>query len=244
MNDLTPSQRILCALDTTDPQVAFDLAEKLRDHVGGVKLGLEYFGACGPAGFDHVAQSGMPIFLDLKLHDIPNTVAKAISALMPLRPHIMTIHTSGGAAMMTAAAQAATEAAKNVDGNNINYVRPIIVGVTILTSMDDSDLRDVGLSPPVESQVVRMARLAKKSGLDGVVCSPFEITALREACGPDFKLIVPGIRPTGSSKGDQKRTMTPRDAVARGADYIVIGRPITEADDPIKAAQDIARELE
>ncbi|MCF6216367.1 MAG: orotidine-5'-phosphate decarboxylase [Emcibacter sp.] len=239
MNDLTPSQRILCALDTTDPQAAFDLAEKLRDHVGGVKLGLEYFGACGPTGFNHVAQSGMPIFLDLKLHDIPNTVAKAISAVMPLNPLIMTIHTSGGAAMMTAAAKAATEAAQNV-----GCKRPIIVGVTILTSMDESDLQDIGLSPPIESQVVRMARLAQASGLDGVVCSPFEIIAIRAACGPDFKLIVPGIRPVGSSKGDQKRTMTPREAIARGADYIVIGRPITEADDPIKAAQDIARGLE
>ncbi|PCJ33383.1 MAG: orotidine-5'-phosphate decarboxylase [Alphaproteobacteria bacterium] len=244
MNGLTPSRRILCALDTTDQQTAFDLAENLRDHVGGVKLGLEFFGACGPTGFDHVAQSGMPIFLDLKLHDIPNTVAKAISALMPLNPLIMTVHTSGGAAMMTAAAQAATEATQNIPNGNINYVRPIIVGVTILTSMDESDLQDIGLRPPISAQVVRMARLAQASGLDGVVCSPFEITAIREACGPDFKLIVPGIRPVGSSKGDQKRTMTPREAIERGADYIVIGRPITEADDPARAAQDIARELE
>ncbi|VAX02800.1 Orotidine 5'-phosphate decarboxylase [hydrothermal vent metagenome] len=239
MSGLTPSRRILCALDTTDQQTAFDLAENLRDHVGGVKLGLEFFGACGPTGFDHVAQSGMPIFLDLKLHDIPNTVAKAISALMPLNPLIMTVHTSGGAAMMTAAVKAATEAAQNV-----GCKRPIIVGVTILTSMDENDLQDIGLTPPTSAQVVRMARLAQASGLDGVVCSPFEITAIRAACGPDFKLIVPGIRPIGSSSGDQKRTMTPREAIERGADYIVIGRPITEADDPTRAAQNIARELE
>jgi len=238
MSNLSPSDRILCALDTTDPHAAFGLASKLRSHVGGVKLGLEFFGACGPSGFDHVAKSGMPIFLDLKLHDIPNTVAKAIHALMPLKPTIMTIHTSGGAAMMKAAAEAATKAAQNV-----GCPRPIIVGVTILTSLDESDLKDVGMAPHVESQVVRLAQLAQQSGLDGIVCSPFEITAIREACGPDFKLVVPGIRPKGSATGDQKRIMTPEQAVTQGADYIVIGRPITDSDDPSKAAQAIAEEL-
>lgn len=238
MNSLPPSQRILCALDTTDPHAAFGLAAKLRSHVGGVKLGLEFFGANGPAGFAHVAKSGIPIFLDLKLHDIPHTVAKAIHALMPLKPSIMTIHTAGGPAMMKAAAKAATQAAKN-----IGCERPIIVGVTILTSMDEQDLTAVGLSTPVEAQVVRMARLAQKNGLDGVVCSPFEIAAIREACGPTFKLVVPGIRPEGSAPGDQKRIMTPAEAISHGADYIVIGRPITESGDPTKAAQNIAEEL-
>lgn len=238
MGKLTPSERILCALDTTDPAQAFELAEKLRAHVGGVKLGLEFFGASGPAGFAHVAKTGQPIFLDLKLHDIPNTVAKTIHALMPLKPSIMTIHTGGGQVMMAAAAKAATEAA-----NHIGCSRPIIVGVTILTSMDEDDLRAIGMSPPVSDQVVRMAQLAKTSGLDGVVCSPFEITAIRAACGPDFTLVVPGIRPAGSAKGDQKRVMTPAEALAKGADYIVIGRPITEADDPVMAAKNIAQEI-
>lgn len=238
MNDLTPADRILCALDTTDPHGAYGLAAKLRKYVGGIKLGLEFFGAQGPSGFSHVAKSGMPIFLDLKLHDIPHTVAKAIHALMPLKPMIMTIHTGGGPAMMKAAAQAAEQAARDVGCD-----KPIIVGVTILTSMDESDLEAVGLSTPVQSQVVRMARLAQKNGLDGVVCSPFEITAIREACGPDFKLVVPGIRPTGSAVGDQKRVMTPAEAVENGADYIVIGRPITQADDPVQAAKNIAEEL-
>ncbi len=238
MNDLTPAERILCALDTTDPHGAYGLASKLRNQVGGVKLGLEFFGAQGPNGFAHVAKSGMPIFLDLKLHDIPHTVAKAIHALMPLCPLIMTIHTGGGPAMMKAAAKATTEAARNV-----GCKRPIIVGVTILTSMDEGDLKDVGLSTPIESQVVRMAKLAQSSGLDGVVCSPFEIAAIRAACGPDFKLVVPGIRPAGSDVGDQKRVMTPQQAVANGADYIVIGRPITQADDPIQAARNIVQEL-
>lgn len=238
MNDLSPANRILCALDTTDPHMAYGLAAKLRKYVGGVKLGLEFFGAQGPNGFSHVAKSGMPIFLDLKLHDIPHTVSKAIHALMPLKPLIMTIHTAGGPAMMTAAAEAAEQAARNV-----GCPRPIIVGVTILTSMDESDLEAVGLSTPVQSQVVRMAKLAQKCGLDGVVCSPFEISAIREACGPTFKLVVPGIRPAGSEVGDQKRIMTPAEAVAKGADYIVIGRPITQADDPVRAAQAIAEEL-
>jgi len=239
MSELTPSDRILCALDTTDPHAAFGLAAKLRSHIGGVKLGLEFFGAHGPSGFDHVAKSGMPIFLDLKLHDIPNTVAKAIRALMPLKPIIMTIHTAGGPAMMKAAATAATEAAAAV-----NCPRPIIVGVTILTSLDESDLAAVGLGTPVEEQVVRMARLARESGLDGVVCSPFEISAIRAACGTGFKLVVPGIRPAGSASGDQKRIMTPQEAIGRGADYIVIGRPITEAADPAAAARAIAAELD
>lgn len=238
MSDLNPSERILCALDTTDPHAAFGLAGKLRKYVGGIKLGLEFFGACGPSGFAHVAKSGIPIFLDLKLHDIPNTVAKAIHALMPLKPSIMTIHTSGGPAMMHAAAEAATKAAYDV-----GCARSLLVGVTILTSLDEDDLTAVGLSTPLKSQVVRMAKLAQKNGLDGVVCSPFEITAIREACGPDFKLVVPGIRPKGSSVGDQKRIMTPKEAVTKGADYIVIGRPITQADDPKKAAQDIAEDL-
>ncbi|NOZ41866.1 MAG: orotidine-5'-phosphate decarboxylase [Alphaproteobacteria bacterium] len=238
MNSHPRSKRILCALDTTDPHAAFGLAAKLGKHIGGVKLGLEFFGANGPAGFSHVAKSGMPIFLDLKLHDIPHTVARTIHALMPLKPLIITIHSAGGPAMMAAAAEAATIAAQN-----INCQKPLIVGVTILTSMDESDLEAVGLSTPLEPQVVRMARLAQQSGLDGVVCSPSEITAIRKACGRDFTLVVPGIRPAGSSADDQKRVMTPAQAIALGADYLVIGRPITTADDPVKAAADIATEI-
>ncbi|WP_339861924.1 orotidine-5'-phosphate decarboxylase [Paremcibacter congregatus] len=238
MAELTASDRILCALDTTDPDKATSLATQLRGAVGGVKLGLEFFGACGPQGFAEVAKAGMPIFLDLKLHDIPHTVAQAIHALMPLRPMIMTIHSGGGAPMMKAAAEAATQAAEK-----IGCPRPIIVGVTILTSLDAQDIAAVGLTTPVEAQVVRMARLAQDSGLDGVVCSPFEISAIRAACGPDFKLVVPGIRPQGSAQGDQKRIMTPDQAVSLGADYIVIGRPITQAADPVAAARQIAGEV-
>ncbi|MBT5073497.1 MAG: orotidine-5'-phosphate decarboxylase [Kordiimonadaceae bacterium] len=238
MAELKPSDRILCALDTTNVDGATALARTLGPHVGGVKLGLEFFGANGPDGFKQVAKTDSNIFLDLKLHDIPNTVAKAVRSLMPLRPSIMTIHTAGGPAMMAAAAVAATEAAENV-----GCARPIIVGVTILTSLDDEDLKAVGYQNKVSDQVVRMAMLAKENGLDGVVCSPHEISLIKEACGKDFKLVVPGIRPAGSAKEDQKRIMTPNEAVKLGADYLVIGRPITQAGDPAIAAQQIANEI-
>lgn len=238
MDNLTPSERILCALDTTNVDKACMLAGELKPFVGGVKLGLEFFGANGPQGFNRVSEKNQNIFLDLKLHDIPNTVAKAIHSLMPLKPKIMTIHTSGGSAMMKAAAKAATDAAQRQD-----CPRPTIVGVTILTSLDSDDLKSVGYHSNVSMQVVKLARLAKDSGLDGVVCSPHEIKLIKEACGQDFKLIVPGIRPTGSEKGDQKRVMTPNEAVKLGADYLVIGRPITQAQYPADAARLIAEEI-
>lgn len=238
MTELKPSERILCALDTVNVSEASSLAKALAPHTGGVKLGLEFFGANGPEGFKQVAKDNENIFLDLKLHDIPNTVAKAIHSLMPLRPSIMTVHTAGGPAMMKAAADAATEAAINV-----GCKRPIIVGVTILTSLDQSDLEKVGYQNNVADQVLRLAMLAKKSGLDGVVCSPHEISLIKNACGKDFKLVVPGIRPAGSAKGDQKRVMTPHEAVSLGADYLVIGRPITQAVDPVLSAKKIADEI-
>jgi orotidine-5'-phosphate decarboxylase len=238
MTELKPSERILCALDTINTEEACELAKMLGPHVGGIKLGLEFFGANGPQGFDQVSKVHNNIFLDLKLHDIPNTVAKAIHALMPLKPAIMTIHTAGGPAMMTAAADAAADAAKK-----IGCTKPIIVGVTILTSLDNQDLEAVGYQNNVSEQVIKMAKLAKESGLDGVVCSPHEISLIKKACGKEFKLVVPGIRPAGSATGDQKRVMTPAEAVKLGADYLVIGRPITDAVDPISSAKAIAFEI-
>jgi len=238
MSNLKPSERILCALDTTNVEEAAILAGELSPHVGGIKLGLEFFGANGPQGFLEVAKANRNIFLDLKLHDIPNTVAKTIHALMPLRPKIMTIHTAGGSAMMKAASEAATLAAKNE-----GCERPIIVGVTILTSLDNEDIEAIGFQNKVSMQVVKLARLAKESGLDGVVCSPHEIKLIKESCGADFKLVVPGIRPAGSDTGDQKRVMTPEEAVSLGADYLVIGRPITKSDNPAQSAQLIANEI-
>lgn len=238
MSILKPSERILCALDTTCVDQASTLAGTLSPYVGGIKLGLEFFGANGPQGFLVVSKSNENIFLDLKLHDIPNTVAKTIHSLMPLRPKIMTVHTAGGPAMMKAASKAATEAAKEVGCD-----RPLIVGVTILTSLDNEDIEAIGFQNKVSMQVVKLARLAKENGLDGVVCSPLEIKLIKESCGEDFKLVVPGIRPSGSEKGDQKRVMTPKEAVSLGADYLVIGRPITKSENPAQSAQIIAEEI-
>lgn len=232
---MKPSDRIFCALDTTETASAVALAKKLQGTVGGVKLGLEFFCANGADGFKAVAETGMPIFLDLKFHDIPNTVAGAIRAVAPLGPKILTIHTQGGPEMMRRAAETAVEEAEK-NGHD----KPWVTGVTILTSMDDSDLKAIGVDDAVADQVARLAGLAHRSGLDGMVCSPREITLARVATAPDFKLVVPGIRPAGSAAGDQKRVMTPADAVTAGADVLVIGRPITQADDPAAAARAIA----
>lgn len=233
-----PSDRIFCALDTVDVAKAVDLATNLIGVVGGVKLGLEFYCSNGADGFKAVAETGMPIFLDLKFHDIPNTVAGAIRAVAPLAPKILTIHTQGGPEMMRRAAEtAAEEAAKHgVD-------KPWVTGVTILTSMDDSDLSAIGVEDVVADQVARLAALGATSGLDGMVCSPKEIRLARAATNPDFRLVVPGIRPVGSAAGDQKRVMTPTDAVTAGADVLVIGRPITQAVNPRAAAEAIAASI-
>ncbi len=232
---MNPVSRIYVALDTPDVERACDLAANLQGSVGGVKIGKEFFTANGPQGVRRISDVGMPVFLDFKFHDIPNTVASAIRAALPLNPSLINVHAQGGSDMLRVAAQAAQDA---VDS------RPLVLAVTILTSLDDTDLQDIGVSAPVGEQVVRLARLAQSCGIDGVVCSALEIAALREACGPDFKLLVPGIRPDWASSGDQKRVMTPRQAVELGADYLVIGRPITGADDPLAAARRIAEELE
>ena len=230
--------RILVAVDTSDVAFAKDLATALHGQVGGIKLGLEFFNAAGPTGVRSVA-GDTPLFLDLKYHDIPNTVAGAVrSAVAASRPMMLNIHASGGSAMMEAAvsANAETAAAEGLE-------RPLLIAVTVLTSLDDDDLTSVGQSGPTPDQVVRLASLAQAAGCDGVVCSAREIAAIRSACGPDFALVVPGIRPAGSDVDDQKRTMTPAEAVAAGADYIVIGRPITRASDPGAAARTIAEGL-
>ncbi len=232
------SDRIFCALDTTDTSHAVSLAQSLKGTIGGVKLGLEFYCANGSDGFKAVADTGMPIFLDLKFHDIPNTVAGAVRAVMPLAPKIMTIHTQGGPEMMRRAAdEAADQAAK------LGVPRPWIVGVTLLTSLDDSDLKACSVNGTTSSVVPKLAVLAQQCGLDGVVCSPKEISLVHGATGSDFKLVVPGIRPAGSAAGDQKRVMTPFDAVAAGASVLVIGRPITQASDPAAAAKAIAASL-
>jgi orotidine-5'-phosphate decarboxylase len=231
--------QILAALDTVSIDQAVDWAHRLDRTVAGVKLGLEFFLANGPLGYRRIAAVGMPIFLDLKLHDIPNTVAGALRAITPLAPSIVTVHAAGGQAMMQAARETAEEEAQKR-----GVKRAKIVGVTVLTSLDDKDLAAVGQSAPTSDQVKRLAGLARTAGLDGVVCSPHEIEALRAELGEDFLLVVPGVRPAGSDSGDQKRVRTPGDAAKAGADYLVIGRPITGAKDPRDAACRIGTEID
>jgi orotidine-5'-phosphate decarboxylase len=231
---VTISSPVFCAVDTPNIDKAVALAAQLRGHVHGLKLGMEFFLAHGIAGYNRIAETGVPIFLDLKLHDIPNTVAGGITSLLTLKPNFMTIHTSGGHAMMKAAADAAAKAGS---------ARPKILGVTVLTSMDASDLSAVGQDNSTTQQVVRLAKLAKESGLDGVICSPEEIAPIRAALGKDFILMVPGIRPVWAAANDQKRIMTPHEAITAGATYLVIGRPITGAEIPADAAQRINAEI-
>lgn len=239
---MNAEDRIFCALDTPDIADAEALAGAVAGSVGGLKLGLEFFGAQGPAGIIALKETGqnisLPIFLDLKLHDIPNTVAGAVRSLAPLGVKMLTIHTQGGPEMMRRAAEAAAEGAANS-----GTARPLVIGVTILTSLDGDDLTQMGVSAAPSDQVRRLAEMAQKSGLDGIVCSPLEISAVRGTCGDEFTLVVPGIRPAGADIGDQKRVMTPAEAVNAGADYLVIGRPITGAADPAAAARDIAASL-
>jgi orotidine-5'-phosphate decarboxylase len=229
---MDPSRRLLCAIDTPDLVAAADLARALDGRVGGVKLGKEFFTAHGPQGVARIADTGQPIFLDLKFHDIPNTVAGAVRAAAGLGCFLLTIHASGGGDMIRAAVDARGEATE-----------PWIVAVTVLTSLATEDMSAVGQSIPIADQVLRLARLAQANGADGAVASPHEVAMLRAALGPAFKLIVPGVRPSWASTDDQKRVMTPAEAVTAGADYLVIGRPITQSDDPAGAAQRIADEI-
>ena len=229
--------RVFAAIDTPDTARAARLVEALRGEVGGVKIGTELFSAQGPDGVRAVA-GGERLFLDLKFHDIPNTVAGAVRSAVHLRPFCLTLHASGGRAMMQAAAEAAREAAEELE-----VARPQLLGVTVLTSLDGSDLEAVGQRGPAAEQVRRLAGLAQDAGLDGVVCSPHEIEILRADRGPTFVLLIPGIRPSWAASGDQKRVTTPGEAIAAGADYLVIGRPITAQADPRAAARRIAEEL-
>ena len=227
------SNPVFVALDTPDLERALTLARAVRSHVGGLKVGLEFITACGPDGVKRVVDIGLPVFADVKFHDIPNTVAAASRELARLGAKMFNIHASGGEVMMREAAAAAHAVDPNVK----------VLGVTVLTSIDDSLLVAVGQKGPAAEQVVRLARLANQSGLDGVVCSAHEIAPLRAACGSEFRLVVPGIRPAGASLGDQRRVMTPAEAYTAGADILVVGRPITAAADPALAAQAIASEL-
>ena len=224
---------IFVSIDTTDLVKAKKLASSLQGLVAGIKLGKEFFTQNGPAGVLSISKSGLPIFLDLKFHDIPNTVVGAINAATKLKPAMLNIHATGGKSMMKAAAKAIA--------NKSN--RPLLLGVTILTSLEQMDTNEVGFHGSVSNLVVKLAVLAKECGLDGVVCSPHEIKKIRKSCGSEFKLVTPGIRLNSSKNDDQKRVRSPSQAISDGADYLVIGRPITSAKNPQKAAEEIASSI-
>jgi orotidine-5'-phosphate decarboxylase len=223
------SSPIYVALDTTDLEKAKSIAGRVRSHVGGVKLGLEFFCANGPDGVREIADLGLPIFLDLKLHDIPNTVAKAIQALRPLEPAVLTVHAGGGRAMMEDAKAAAPASTR-------------VVAVSVLTSLDEEDLDMMGVASGVPGLVERLTSLAREAGLDGVVCSGREVAAAR-SLWPEGFFVVPGVRLDDSVHGDQKRVVTPRAALDNGASILVVGRPITQAKDPVAAARAIEATL-
>lgn len=223
------SSPIYVAIDTGDLDTARSLAKAVGRQAGGLKLGLEFFCANGPAGVAEIADSGSPLFLDLKLHDIPNTVAKAVQSLRPLQPAILTVHAAGGRAMMEEAKAAAPASTK-------------VVAVTVLTSLDAADLDTVGYREQPREQVLLMAELARASGLDGIVCSGAEVADVH-ALWKDGFFVVPGVRPAGAALSDQKRAVTPSEALRRGASVLVIGRPVTGADDPDAALREIAATL-
>ena len=225
------SNPIYLALDLPRLEAAEALARKVKGHVGGLKLGLEFFNAHGHHGVHEIAKLGLPIFLDLKLHDIPNTVAAAMQAIHVLEPAIVTVHASGGRAMMEDAKAAAGEHCK-------------VVGVTLLTSLDERDMKRTGIAGTAHDHVLRLAELAQSAGLDGIVCSGQEVGAVHKQWKDGF-FVVPGLRPPNGSDGhgDQKRTVTPREARDAGASVLVIGRPISRADDPVTAARAIEATL-
>ena len=228
-----PQSPVIVALDMADAQDALGLARRLEPSACRLKVGKELFTACGPALLDELHDLGFQVFLDLKFHDIPNTVAAAVLAAARRGVWMVNVHASGGRRMLVAAREA-LEAVPQP---------PLLIGVTVLTSMDESDYAEVGFSLPLAEQVQRLARLCQQSGLDGVVCSAREAAVLRESCGADFALVTPGIRPAGSASDDQRRVLTPAQAVAQGASYLVVGRPITRAADPAAALAEINASL-
>lgn len=237
---LSARERLVLALDVNNFKKAEELVDKLTDYVGVFKIGNQLFTAEGNKVIKMVQEKGGKVFLDLKFHDIPNTVARAAEVVSKLGVYIFDIHTSGGYEMM----KAAVEASKKLSFA-LGISKPLILGVTLLTSINQEILeKEIGIKKSLEEQVVHLAKLAKAAGLDGVVASPWEIKALRAACGEGFVILTPGIRLAGKSDDDQKRIMTPQEAIKLGADFIVIGRPITNATNPVKASQEILKEME
>ena len=238
---MTTKNKIILALDVSSEGEAVDLVKELKDCVGAFKIGFELFTSTGPKIFESVRNAGAEkIFFDSKFHDIPNTVAGAARAAARMGVWMFNVHATGGSAMMRAAADAAAD-----EAHRLGMETPLIIGVTVLTSISSKMLHDE-LSVPVllENQVVHLARLSQNAGLNGVVASPQEIKSVKSACGPKFLVVTPGVRPTWAAANDQKRIMTPSEAVKAGADYMVIGRAITAADDKRAAAERIISEVE
>lgn len=229
MND----PRIIVPLDFSEPEQALQLVEKLQFDLCRLKVGKELFTKAGPTFVERLITKGFDVFLDLKFHDIPTTVAKACAVAADLGMWMVNVHASGGFEMMSLAKEEIEKKPHH----------PLLIGVTILTSMNEETLRELGLQCSVEDQVMRLAQLSYDAGLDGVVCSAQEVKGLRNQLGKEFKLVTPGIRPSGSNNDDQRRVMTPAQAIEAGSDYLVIGRPITQAADPIQALKDISEEI-
>lgn len=237
---MSAKDRLIVALDVDTMQEAESLVSRLQDHVGVFKVGMQLYNSEGPEVVRRIHQLGGRVFLDLKLHDIPNTVGQASAVLTRHRVFMFNVHTAGGSEMMKSAARSAAKEARE-SGIPV----PLVIGVTVLTSINRAILEnEMGVPATVEEQVVRWAKLAQESGLNGVVASPKEITAIRAACGADFVVITPGVRPAWAAVNDQKRVMTPKEAVQAGASYLVVGRPITGQADPVEAAKRIVNEME
>ncbi|MCX6927644.1 MAG: orotidine-5'-phosphate decarboxylase [Verrucomicrobia bacterium] len=229
---------IIVALDVATAEEALKLAEQLAPVTGGFKIGSELFTAAGPEIVRRIRVLGAPVFLDLKFHDIPNTVAKAVAAAVQLDVQMLTVHASGGREMLKAAEQAAQESARK-----LSCAPPLVLGVTVLTSLDGNALSQIGLDSDVSRQVARLANLATEAGLRGLVCSPREVADLREMLPSSVQLVIPGIRSQTAPADDQKRTLTAREALALGANWLVIGRPICAAKEPRAAAEQILKEI-
>jgi len=239
--DLTVRERLVLALDVDDFKKANELVDKLRDYVGVFKIGSQLFTAEGAKVVNMINEKGGKAFLDLKFHDIPNTVARAAEVATKSEVYIFNVHTSGGYEMMKAAADATVKTSQELGTR-----KPLILGVTLLTSINQEILEkeEIGIKKRLEEQVVHLAKLAKAAGLDGVVASSWEIKEIKKVCGEDFIILTPGIRPAGKSSDDQKRVMTPQEAIKLGADFLVIGRPIRNAVNPVEATKEILREME
>jgi len=232
--------KLIVALDLASADAAARMAEKLHGHVGMFKVGSELFTAEGPVLARYLVASGEPVFLDLKFHDIPNTVRAAVREASQMGVSIVDVHASGGRKMM----EAALEGAREAQTRRRSTARPLVLAVTVLTSLAAPDLDELGVAGAPVDAVVRLAQLAERAGLDGVIASPREIAALRRACGPRFIIVTPGIRPAAAASHDQSRVATPESAIRAGADYLVVGRPITEASDPAAAADAIVAEMQ